>query len=216
VALQEGGDGVLVFVAAKRAGGIDEQAAGFHARGVGGQDFELRLVECGNRLGLHIPFEVGLAAPGAGTGAGGINEDAVVGLGGFCDNSDVVEAGALRTVGQFVEYFRTDVGGVDVAVLAEQAGELERLATGAGAGIEPAAGERLRHMGEDELRAEVLDFNKTATVGIGDGDLGVGWQAEGVGKIGGRLKGPALRLELIKDEITVLALQADPEIGAAV
>ena len=45
VGCQEGGDGGLVLVAAKRAGGIDEKAAEFHARGVGGQDFELRLVE---------------------------------------------------------------------------------------------------------------------------------------------------------------------------
>jgi len=129
-------------------------------------------------------LEVRLAAPGAGAGAGGVDEYAVVGAGGFADDADVREPSALGAVGQLVENFHPDVGGVDVAGQAEQAGELERLAAGPGAGVEPAAAGNDWGEGENHLRAEIQDLDEAAAVGVGVGDLGVRGQAEGVGEIG--------------------------------
>ena len=105
--------------------------------------------------------------------------------GGLRHDRDVVEAGAFGAVGQFVQDIQAYVGGVHVAAGTEQARELERLATGPGAGVEPAAGQRLRGVGQHELGAEVLDLDEAAAVGVGSGDVGVGRQAKGVGQSGG-------------------------------
>jgi hypothetical protein len=58
--------------------------------------------------------------------------------------------------------------GIDLGRRTEQAGQLQGLAPGAGAGVEPAAaGRDPAGGGEDKLRAEVLDLALSLAPGVG-------------------------------------------------
>ena len=77
VAGGEGGGARLVLAGEQRAGGVDQPAAGLHPGGGGVEDRVLQRRVAGELLGRQPPLALGLAAPGAGARAGGVDEHEV-------------------------------------------------------------------------------------------------------------------------------------------
>lgn len=176
---------VFVFKMAERAGGVNKLAAGADQGGVSVEEVELLVGGRGDLRRRGGPLEVGRATPSAGSAARGVDEDAVVkGGGSGGQDRDVGETGAGGANLEFFERACADIVGVDVAGGAEDRGELERFAAGAGAGVQPAAAGWNCGRGKNHLRAEVLDLNEAAQKGIGFGDVGVGEQLDGAGEGG--------------------------------
>ena len=81
IGFEAGGDELGTLLGLERADGVDEGAAGPGQAGGGGEEAALGLGEAGHVLGLLGPGDVGVAADGAGGGAGGVEEDGVERLG---------------------------------------------------------------------------------------------------------------------------------------
>src|SRR5262249_33668191 len=118
------------------------------------------------------PFGVGIAPPGAGAGAGRIDEhpvealgmalDPLVALGRERPALDVADAGAPEPRRRTLEPRRRDVAGDQMTLVLHAGGERQRLATGAGAEIDDAhAGLHGREQG-CQLRALVLHLDPAA------------------------------------------------------
>ena len=193
---EEVGDYVFVFRAGEGAGGVDETAAGgADVGGELGENVVLGGAGGGEVGGRGRPLKVGGAAPGAGAGAGGVDEDAVVkrlsgGRASGGRDGDIGEAGALGAGGEFAEGGGANIVGGDAAGGAEEAGELQGFAAGAGAGVEPVAAGGEVGGGEDELGAKVLDLDEAVAVGGGRGNGGIGRETPSDGENGGGFRGP--------------------------
>ncbi len=138
---EEGGDHVIVLMVAERAGGVNEEATGAHERSVTMKQLALQRGGFGDGLRGGAPFEVRGASPCARAAARGVDQDSVLGAGGFAgEDADVGDAGAGGPGAEFVECGRTNIVGINATIGADQAGELEGFAAGAGAGIEPLTG----------------------------------------------------------------------------
>ena len=79
MALEEGGDAVLVLLRQHRAGDVDDAGRGRGELGGAVEHQILVLLPGGERVGAQAPLGVGTAAPGAGAGTGGIDEDQIDG-----------------------------------------------------------------------------------------------------------------------------------------
>lgn len=120
-------------------------------------------------------------------------------------------AGPGHADGELGKRGRSQVVGVDVSGRAEEACELQRLAAGPRAGIEPSApGGRLGGR-EDELRSQVLDLDAARAIGFRPGDVGLGEHPDCRFK---RLRAPhrpAAQPELGKDLPGLVGLESKPE-----
>jgi hypothetical protein len=128
----------------------------------------------------------------------------------------VVEPGAGGAELKFLEGAGAEVLGDEVAVGAENRGELQGFTSGAGAGVEPASAGGDRSGGENQLRTEILDFDEAGEKGVGFGDIGIGEQFERAGEDGGRTGGLAEAREFGEYGCRVGRLQAEPDGGASV
>ena len=211
---EEGGDGAVVLSAGERAGGVDEPAAGADVGGVLREDRELALVLPAKVGGGGLPAQVRRASPGPGAAARGVDEHPVVeavGGGRRGERGDVGGAGTGGAGAEFGERGGADVGGVDVAGGTEQARELEGLATGAGAGVEPAGAGRGCGEGEDELRAQILDLESAGLVERAAGDIGLDEQCAGVGQERMESDGDAFAPEPGVDRGGIGGLETQPQ-----
>jgi len=121
---QKAPDHRLVFAPAQRAGGVDQPPARPHP---GGEFLEQgglapRIVRHGRRRGR--PLQVRLPAPGARTGAGGVDEDPVVGRSqdGGDEDAPVGQAGAAGAAQELIEGLAAEVEGIHPPGGAEEAG----------------------------------------------------------------------------------------------
>ena len=174
VAGGEGGGARLVLAGEQRAGGVDQTAAGLRPGGGRVEDGVLERRVAGELLGRQPPLALGLAAPGAGARAGGVDEHQVadrlqrrdLGVGKDAD----LGAGAAGAVGQVGHPARVGVPGEQPAAALHGGGERQRLAAAAGAIVEhghprPGGGD----LG-DQLARGVLQLDHAGGVGAARGD----------------------------------------------
>ena len=191
VALEEGLDLPLVLGRQHRAGGVDEAAARLHQARRGVEDGGLLGDELGEILGPQGPAAVGIATPGAGAGAGRVDQHAVEGAGLALQPFavvaveraalDIVGAGAAQTLGRAVEPALVDVHGDDAALVVHAGGDGQGLAARAGAVVgDLHAGLGVDQAG-DELRALVLDLDQAALEGLARHDGQAALQPQTVG-----------------------------------
>ncbi len=214
---EEGGDDGFVFDAAEGAGGAEEEAAGADVLRETGEEFLLKGSGVGDLGGRGGPLEMRGAAPGAGAAARGVDEDAVVEIGGGgcgAENADVFQVGASGAGGEFGEGGGADIVRVDFGGGAEEVGELKGFAAGAGAGVEPATARRKRGGFEEKLGAEVLDFDEAVGVRGGLGDVDFVEKLERGGEDGGEFVVPIQTGELVEDDGGIRSLETEPERGA--
>src|SRR4029453_10866402 len=136
---------------------------------------------------------VGVAAPGAGAGAGRVDQHAVEGAGLALQPFavvavegaalDVVGAGAAQALGRAVEPALVDVHGDDTALVVHAGGDGQGLAACAGAVVgDLHAGPRVYQAG-DELRPSVLDFYEAVLEGLPRHHRQAALEAQAVGGV---------------------------------
>ena len=193
MALEEGLDLALVLGRQHRAGGVDQPAARLHQARRGVEDGGLLGHQLGEILGPQRPAAVGIAPPGAGAGAGRVDQHAVEGAGLALQPFavvaveraalDIVGAGAAQALGRAVEAALVDVHGDDAALVVHAGGDGQRLAAGAGAIVgDLHAGLGVDQAG-DELRALVLDLDQAVLEGLARHDRQAALQPQAVGGI---------------------------------
>ena len=120
-------------------------------------------------------------------------------------------AGARGSQLELAQCFRTDVVSVDPASSAEERRELQRLAPGAGAGVQPFSAGRNFEGREHQLRAQVLDFDAAflPRARFGHVNFGQNFNCGGQGR--GLPPAPTGRVEFFEDAPWFLRLQTEPE-----
>ena len=162
-----------------RPAGLDQRHGAVEQR-------RLLLDPLGKRARADAPFGVGIAPPGAGAGAGRVDQHEIgaareigehVGLAARRADLDVARAGARDPFVDRHQLALVDVGRVDLAAIFHRCGERQRLAAGAGGEIDHllarfGAGEQ-----RGKLRAFVLDFDRA----LAKHRLGMDRRAFGIG-----------------------------------
>jgi hypothetical protein len=177
MALEEGGDAVLVLLGQQRAGDIDQAAARLHEVGGVGQHAVLLDLALGQLVGRQAPLGVGVATPGARAGAGRVDEDHVqlafqalqrLGLDRRADLqvADPCPLAAPDGVGQAAG---VAVVGEDLTGVAHGGGQREGLAAATGAEVQHLLALDLAGRGGRDLRAQVLHLEPA----LGEGRHGL-------------------------------------------
>ena len=216
---EEGPDRLVVLLGQHRAGDVGDAPARLHQLGGPGQHLGLILDALGQRAGAHAPFCIGIAPPGAGAGAGRIDQDEI-GLAGDvrqrlvaarARDADVDDGRprARQPVMQRRETAAVEVGGVEVAAIGHQGSERKCLAPCPRTEVDHRlAGLRAGKQG-DELRALVLDLE-----GAGE-EAGLGLQRGAAPVMAGleaqRIRRPGALLRLEVGKVLHDGLAARPE-----
>ena len=170
----EGGDPVLVLGPQDGAGDIDDAPALLDETQRALERLVLILDALFERAGAHAPFGVGVAPPGAGAGAGRVDQHEIaasfevgehVRLPPRRPDLDIARARAGEPGEDRRKAMRVGVGGVDLALVLHRGGERQRLAARARAKVEDLhAG---LGFGEErgELRALVLQLDEALDIG---------------------------------------------------
>ncbi len=177
---EEGGHLGLVLLGEQRTGSVDQTSAGAN-QGRGLIEDRRLLGQKFGKVGLgEAQPRVGIAPPGAGAGAGRIDQHAVEGVGAALDPLvagfqqvalDVVHAGAAEAAHRALQPRRRDVARDQLAAVLHRHRQRQRLAAGAGAQVGHAqAGPGIDQRG-DELAALVLDLHQAGAEGWAGGDL---------------------------------------------
>ena len=159
----EGLNHVAVLFIFERAGGVDDPAAGLHEAARLIEDFALAGGENIGVAGLQSPLDLGIAAQGAGAGAGGVDQNAVEFLGEW-QGLGGVEHYAQGRIGDFLKALQITVAGDDARTCFEGLGGL--ISRG-GAEVENRHSRLNGEQRDDGLGADVL---LTAGFGV-DGGL---------------------------------------------
>ena len=170
-----GFDDILILFAFEGAGGVDQEPIGFQKLQRVGEDGGLAGLEVLDIRGGETPFDFGIAGEGAGTGAGGVDQDAVEAAGegeraGGIDDGDGDSEG-LQHAG---------TAGMEIAGDGVE-GRFEGLrgfVAGGGAEIEERlAGPEIEQR-DHGLRADVLEAESARRQ--------AGFEGEAAGDVGGR------------------------------
>ena len=167
---EEGVDLRLVLLRQQRAGGIDQPAARLHQARGAVEDAPLEVEQVFQIVRRQFPPGIGIAAPGADTGAGRIDQHAVIGagmalhpgiaLGAEAAALHIVDARALQPYGRAIDAALQHVAGDDAALVLHRRRHCQGLAAGAGAEIDNAQARPRIHQQGRELRALVLHFDE--------------------------------------------------------
>ena len=140
------------------------------------------------QIGLReAEARVGVAPPGAGAGAGSVNQHAVEGLGAPFHPFvawlqqmalDIVYAGATQPANRAVQPGGGDIAGDELAAVMHRHRQRQRLAAGARAQVGDAHARPCIDPGGDELAALVLDLHQAGAEGGAGGDLAAALDAE--------------------------------------
>ena len=211
------------LAAGQGADGVDEPAAGLERAGDMVEQLGLEVGEFAHILECRAPAGVGIALPGADAAAGGVDQDAVEfrfgrkeGAAIPVDRAVVEDLGPTGPLSQRGQAAGGPVAGPDHALVFHLVGQMQGLAAFTGAGVPPGfAG--LGPAGEaDQLRREVLDFEKTLVKLVRAEEIVESAEAiRGGGRrrrrdIGGQVGRRAIA-ERAGDGAGELALDADPE-----
>ena len=203
---EHGGDDLLIFFGLKRAGGIDDAAAGAHRAQCGGENRPLALCVTRQIFQAQAMANFWIAAQGSGAAAGNVGKDKIERrffiergcIGEATFDAAGISGEALAQLGKPpLARFAGQNASLRIAL-----GENESFSAGRGAGIEDTSYLLVEISGtrgqlSDQLRSFILNAHAALAIRCGWGDV-AGDDGAGGGEDGRRVRGSRPRRRQIR------------------